>query len=121
MIDLNSIEPTNFIEEEILEDLKAGRTKEVITRCPPEPSGYWHIGHCKAWMIDFETAMKFGGYTYLRMDDTNPSREQGEFAESYVEDLKWLGYTPKAVVFASEAYFDKRHCRKNDYERRRVC
>ena len=107
MIDLNSIEPTNFIEEEILEDLKAGRTKEVITRCPPEPSGYWHIGHCKAWMIDFETAMKFGGYTYLRMDDTNPSREQGEFAESYVEDLKWLGYTPKAVVFASEAYFDK--------------
>ena len=107
MIDLNSIEPTNFIEEEILEDLKAGRSKEVITRCPPEPSGYWHIGHCKAWMIDFETAMKFGGYTYLRMDDTNPSREQGEFAESYVEDLKWLGYTPKAVVFASEAYFDK--------------
>ncbi len=107
MIDLNSIEPTNFIEEEILEDLKAGRSKEVVTRCPPEPSGYWHIGHCKAWMIDFETAMKFGGYTYLRMDDTNPSREQGEFAESYVEDLKWLGYTPKAVVFASEAYFDK--------------
>ena len=107
MIDLNSIEPTNFIEEEILEDLKAGRSKEVITRCPPEPSGYWHIGHCKAWMIDFETAMKFGGYTYLRMDDPTPSREQGEFAESYVEDLKWLGYTPKAVVFASEAYFDK--------------
>lgn len=107
MIDLNSIEPSNFIEEEILEDLKSGRSKEVVTRCPPEPSGYWHIGHCKAWMIDFETAMKFGGYTYLRMDDTNPSREQGEFAESYVEDLKWLGYTPKAVVFASEAYFDK--------------
>lgn len=107
MIDLNSIEPSNFIEEEILEDLKSGRSKEVVTRCPPEPSGYWHIGHCKAWMIDFEIAMKFGGYTYLRMDDTNPSREQGEFAESYVEDLKWLGYTPKTVIFASEAYFDK--------------
>lgn len=107
MIDLENITPSNFIEDEIYEDLKTGRSKEVITRCPPEPSGYWHIGHCKAWMIDFETAIKFGGYTYLRMDDTNPSREQGEFADSYLEDLKWLGYTPKAVVFASEAYFDK--------------
>lgn len=107
MVDLDKITPSNFIEDEILEDLKAGRSKEVITRCPPEPSGYWHIGHCKAWMIDFETAIKFGGYTYLRMDDTNPSREQGEFADSYLEDLKWLGYTPKAMIFASEAYFDK--------------
>ena len=107
MIDLDNIKPENFIEEEILEDLKAGRSKEVITRCPPEPSGYWHIGHCKAWMIDFETAKKFGGYTYLRMDDTNPSREQGEFAESYLDDLHWLGYKPKDVIYASEAYFDK--------------
>lgn len=107
MIDLDKIVPSNFIEEEILDDLKTGRSKEVVTRCPPEPSGYWHIGHCKAWMIDFETAIKFGGYTYLRMDDTNPSREQGEFADSYLEDLRWLGYTPKAMIFASEAYFDK--------------
>ncbi|MBQ7579383.1 MAG: glutamine--tRNA ligase [Clostridia bacterium] len=107
MIDLDKIEPSNFIEEEILEDLKNGRSKEVITRCPPEPSGYWHIGHCKAWIIDFETAIKFGGYTYLRMDDTNPSREQGEFADSYMADLAWLGYTPKKMIFASEAYFDK--------------
>lgn len=106
MIDITNITPSNFIEEEILEDIKAGRTKEVITRCPPEPSGYWHIGHCKAWMIDFETALKFGGYTYLRMDDTNPSREQGEFADSYLRDLKWLGYTPKAMIYASEAYFE---------------
>ena len=106
-IDLDKIEPSNFIEEEILEDLKSGRSKEVITRCPPEPSGYWHIGHCKAWMIDFETAIKFGGYTNLRMDDTNPSREQGEFADSYLADLAWLGYKPKKVIFASEAYFDK--------------
>ena len=107
MLDLEKIEPSNFIEEEILADLKAGRSKEVITRCPPEPSGYWHIGHCKAWIIDFETAIKFGGYTYLRMDDTNPSREQGEFADSYMADLAWLGYTPKKMIFASEAYFDK--------------
>lgn len=106
MIDISNITPSNFIEDEILKDIKEGRTKEVITRCPPEPSGYWHIGHCKAWMIDFETALKFGGYTYLRMDDTNPSREQGEFADSYLHDLKWLGYTPKAMIYASEAYFE---------------
>lgn len=106
-INLDEIKPSNFIEEEILDDLKAGRSKEVITRCPPEPSGYWHIGHCKAWMIDFETAIKFGGYTYLRMDDTNPSREQGEFADSYLADLEWLGYKPKAMIYASESYFDK--------------
>jgi len=106
MIDLENITPSNFIEDEILADLKAGRNKEVVTRCPPEPSGYWHIGHCKAWMIDFETAIKFGGYTYLRMDDTNPSKEQGEFADSYLEDLKWLGYTPKSMIFASVAYFE---------------
>lgn len=107
MIDLENIKADNFIEEEILSDLKSGRSKEVITRCPPEPSGYWHIGHCKAWIIDFETAQKFGGYTYLRMDDTNPSREQGEFADSYMEDLHWLGFEPKAMIYASEAYFDK--------------
>lgn len=107
MINLDEVVANNFIEEEIIKDLKSGKAKEVITRCPPEPSGYWHIGHCKAWMIDFETAIKFGGFTYLRMDDTNPSREQGEFANSYLNDLKWLGYTPKAMIYASEAYFDK--------------
>ena len=105
-INLDSIIPENFIEDEILADLKAGRSKEVITRCPPEPSGYWHIGHCKAWIIDFETAIKFGGYTVLRMDDSNPSREDGEFADSYLADLAWLGYTPQRMVYASEEYFD---------------
>jgi len=97
----------NFIEEEIIKDLKSGKSKAVITRCPPEPSGYWHIGHCKAWIIDFETAIKFGGYTNLRMDDTNPTKEDGDFADSYLKDLEWLGYTPKNVIYASEAYFDK--------------
>lgn len=106
-MDLTNIVPENFIEEAILADLKSGKSKEVITRCPPEPSGYWHIGHCKAWMIDFETAIKFGGYTNLRMDDTNPTKEDGDFADSYVADLKWLGYTPKRVIYASEEYFEK--------------
>jgi len=106
-MNLDNITPENFIEEAIIEDLKSGKNKEVITRCPPEPSGHWHIGHVKAWTIDFETAIKFGGYTNLRMDDTNPTKEDGDFAESYVDDLKWLGYTPKNVIYSSVAYFDK--------------
>lgn len=104
---LDNIRPNNFIEEAIIDDLRTGKASEVITRCPPEPSGYWHLGHCRAWIINFETAKKFGGYTNLRMDDTNPTKEDGDFADSYVEDLRWLGYTPKNVIFSSEAYFDK--------------
>lgn len=105
-MDLNNIVPENDLEQEIIDDLKSGRSKEVITRCPPEPSGYWHIAHAKAWTIDFDTAIKFGGKTYLRMDDTNPTKEEGEFADSYLEDLAWLGYKPEKLIYASEAYFD---------------
>lgn len=105
-MDINNIVPENDLEQEIIDDLKSGRSKEVITRCPPEPSGYWHIAHAKAWTIDFDTAIKFGGKTYLRMDDTNPTKEEGEFADSYLEDLAWLGYKPEKLIYASEAYFD---------------
>ncbi len=106
-MNLNEIVPENELEEEIIADLKAGRSKEVITRCPPEPSGYWYIGHVKAWTINFETAQKFGGKTYLRMDDTNPTKEDGEFANSYMSDLEWLGFKPEKLVYASESYFDE--------------
>ena len=105
-IDIDKIVPENELEEEIIADIKAGRTKEVVTRCPPEPSGYWYIGHVKAWTINFETAQKFGGKTYLRMDDSNPTKEDGEFADSYMADLEWLGFKPEALVYASESYFD---------------
>ncbi|MBE7073617.1 MAG: glutamine--tRNA ligase [Clostridiales bacterium] len=105
-INLDEIVPDNELEEEIIADLKSGRNKEVITRCPPEPSGYWHIAHAKAWTIDFDTAIKFGGKTYLRMDDTNPLKEEGEFADSYLSDLEWLGYKPEKLIYASEAYFE---------------
>ena len=104
--DLDNIVAENSVEEEIIADLKSGRNTEVITRCPPEPSGYWNIVHAKAWVIDFETAIKFGGKTVLRMDDTNPTKEEGEFAESYMADLEWLGYKPEKLVYASEEYFD---------------
>ena len=106
-IDADSIVPENELEEEIIADIKAGRTKEVITRCPPEPSGYWYIGHAKAWTINFETAKKFGGKTVLRMDDSNPVKEEGEFADSYMADLEWLGFKPAKFVYASEEYFDE--------------
>ena len=106
-IDVDSIVPENELEEEIIADIKAGRTKEVITRCPPEPSGYWYIGHAKAWTINFETAKKFGGKTVLRMDDSNPVKEEGEFADSYMADLEWLGFKPAKFVYASEEYFDE--------------
>lgn len=106
-INLDEIVPENDVEKEIIEDLKSGRNKEVITRCPPEPSGYWNIVHAKAWVIDFETAIKFGGKTVLRMDDSNPTKEEGEFAESYLADLEWLGYKPEKLVYASEEYFDE--------------
>lgn len=106
-MDLTGITPSNFIEEEVIQDIQNGRVDRVWTRCPPEPTGYWHIGHCKAWLIDFETAVKFGGKTVLRMDDTNPTKEDGNFADSYLEDLKWLGYVPDRLVYSSEEYFDK--------------
>ena len=106
-IDLDKIVPENELEEEIIADLKEGRSKEVVTRCPPEPSGYWYIGHAKAWTINFETAQKFGGRTVLRMDDSNPTNEEGEFADSYMADLEWLGFKPCKFVYASEEYFDE--------------
>ena len=105
-LDLDTYVPENELEEEIIADIKAGRTKEIITRCPPEPSGYWYIGHAKAWTINFETAKKFGGKTFLRMDDSNPVKEEGEFADSYMADLEWLGFKPEKMVYASETYFD---------------
>ncbi len=105
--EIENIETSNFIEEEVKKDLLNGVYNHVLTRCPPEPSGYWHIGHCKAWFIDFETAKKFGGKTNLRMDDTNPTKEDGDFASNYVDELKWLGYTPQKVIYSSEEYFDK--------------
>lgn len=105
-IDIDEIVPENELEEEIIADLKSGKSTEVVTRFPPEPSGYWHLGHVKAMTFDFETAKKFGGKTYLRMDDTNPVKEDNEFAESYMADLKWLDFVPEKVIYASVAYFD---------------
>lgn len=101
---MENITPSNFIEQAILEDIKKYNLKKIITRFPPEPNGYTHIGHAKAICIDFLTAQKFGGYTYLRMDDTNPSKEDMKYVKALKEDLKWLGFKYKRLDYQSDYY-----------------
>ena len=100
------MEINNFIKTIMEEDLASGKVKEIITRFPPEPNAYLHIGHARAIITNFELAKAFNGYTNLRFDDTNPAKEGEEFVNGIIEDLKWLGYTPKNVFFGSD-YFEK--------------
>ena len=97
---------SNFIRNIIEEDLKSGKYKEVITRFPPEPNGYLHIGHAKSIVLNFGLADEFNGRTNLRFDDTNPSKEDTEYVKSIKEDVKWLGYNWEELHFAS-SYFDQ--------------
>ena len=92
MTDDTSTIPSNFIREAIAEDLRAGRYDRVQTRFPPEPNGYLHIGHTKAFCIDFGMAEAFGGKCSLRYDDTNPVKEDVEYVEAIKEDIRWLGF-----------------------------
>lgn len=101
---MEEIKPSNFIEQAILEDINEQGIKKIVTRFPPEPNGYTHIGHAKAICIDFLTAKKFGGYTYLRMDDTNPSKEDMKFVKALKDDIKWLGFKYKRLDFQSDYY-----------------
>ena len=96
---------SNFIYDFIDEDLKEGVYNRVQTRFPPEPNGYLHIGHAKAICIDFGTAEKYGGTCNLRFDDTNPTKEDTEYVDAIMEDIKWLGFKWDNVYFASD-YFD---------------
>lgn len=96
----------NFIEEIIENDLKEGKYKSIVTRFPPEPNGYLHIGHATSIWLNFGVAKKYGGYTNLRFDDTNPSTEETEYVESIKEDVRWLGYEWKNEHFASD-YFEQ--------------
>ena len=97
--------PSNFIHDFIDEDLKEGVYTKVQTRFPPEPNGYLHIGHAKAICIDFGTAEKYGGKCNLRLDDTNPTKEDTEYVDAIMEDIKWLGFEWDNVYYASD-YFD---------------
>ena len=104
------IEASNFIEEFINEDLAEGKVGTVHTRFPPEPNGYLHIGHCKALVIDFGTAKKYGGLCNLRMDDTNPAKEDTEYVDAIKDDIHWLGFDWGDRFFYGSDYFEK------DYE-----
>ena len=96
----------NFIEEIISQDLAAGKYKSILTRFPPEPNGYLHIGHAKSICLNFGLAETFGGATNLRFDDTNPVTEDTEYVESIKVDLKWLGFNWIKECYASD-YFDQ--------------
>jgi len=99
-------EINNFIKTIMQSDLDSGKVNEIITRFPPEPNAYLHIGHARAIITNFELADSFNGKTNLRFDDTNPAKEDKEFVEGIIEDLAWLGYKPENVFYGSD-YFEK--------------
>ena len=98
--------PTNFIRNVIDDDLSKGKYKKVITRFPPEPNGYLHIGHAKSICLNFGTALDYKGYCNLRFDDTNPSKEDIEYVNSIKNDVSWLGFNWDKEVKFSSNYFD---------------
>jgi glutaminyl-tRNA synthetase len=97
---------TDFIRQAVAEDLATGRYNYVRTRLPPEPNGYLHTGHVKAFMIDYLVAKDFNGEVILRFDDTNPTKEETEFVDAIIEDARWLGIEWKEITYASD-YFDR--------------
>ena len=109
--------PSNFLRQIIERDLKEGLVQRVITRFPPEPNGYLHIGHAKSICLNFGLARDYGGTCHLRFDDTNPEKESQEFADSIVDAVRWLGFdwkenTPsgeRVNLFNASDYFDLMH------------
>ena len=102
-----SEKPANFIRDIIAQDIASGKVKKVVTRFPPEPNGYLHIGHAKAISIDFGMAMEFGGECHLRYDDTNPSKEDQEYVDAIQQDVKWLGYDWGKHLYYASDYFQQ--------------
>jgi glutaminyl-tRNA synthetase len=104
----NEVTTTNFITEIIDEHNHSGRfAGNVLTRFPPEPNGYLHIGHAKSICLNFGIAQKYGGKTNLRFDDTNPLKENIEYVESIQEDVKWLGFEWDGEVLYASDYFEQ--------------
>ena len=99
--------PSDFVRDIISEDIASGKHQRIVTRFPPEPNGYLHIGHAKAICIDFGTALEFGGECHLRMDDTNPSKETMEYVESIKNDVRWLGFDWGEHFYFSADYFER--------------
>ncbi|WP_042352998.1 glutamine--tRNA ligase/YqeY domain fusion protein [Bacillus massiliigorillae] len=101
----NATNASNFIKTIVIDDLKSGKHDSIVTRFPPEPNGYLHIGHAKSIVLNFGLADEFNGKTNLRFDDTNPLKEDQEYVDAIKEDVKWLGYDWDNLFFASD-YFD---------------
>ena len=94
----------HFIRQHMRDDLASGKHLSIVTRFPPEPNGFLHIGHAKAICLNFGLAEEFAGRCYLRFDDTNPMREESVFVDSIIEDVKWLGFNWCAITYASDYY-----------------
>ena len=99
--------PRDFIRDIIRSDLDAGRVQGVVTRFPPEPNGYLHIGHAKSICLNFGVAQEFGGRCHLRMDDTNPTKEEEEYIDSIQADVRWLGFDWGEHLYFASGYFDQ--------------
>src|SRR3954464_923141 len=103
-----SAAPADFIREIVADDRRAGKHDgRVQTRFPPEPNGYLHIGHAKAICLSFGLAQKYGGRCNLRMDDTNPVKEDAEYIEAIKEDVRWLGFEWAGPVYHASEYFEQ--------------
>ncbi|MCA9655519.1 MAG: glutamine--tRNA ligase/YqeY domain fusion protein [Myxococcales bacterium] len=101
--------PRNFVAEIVEEDLRTGKHQQVVTRFPPEPNGYLHIGHAKSICLNFGLAQKYGGRCHLRFDDTNPAKEEQEFVDSIQEDIRWLGFDWGEHLYFASDYFEQLH------------
>src|SRR5947208_12043876 len=97
----------DFIRDIVAADLAAGRHAEVVTRFPPEPNGYLHIGHAKAIALNFGVAQEYGGRCHLRFDDTNPTREEQEYIDAIKRDVQWLGFDWGRHLYFASDYFDQ--------------
>lgn len=109
--------PQHFIAEIIADDLASKKHDSILTRFPPEPNGYLHIGHAKSICLNFGIAQQYGGQTNLRFDDTNPEKEDQEYIDAIREDVQWLGFEPAGEFYASD-YFDQLYAWAQDLIRR---
>ena len=116
--------PSNFIQQIISSDIQSGKTEKLITRFPPEPNGFLHIGHAKSICLNFGLAEQYHGDCHLRFDDTNPEKESDEFVQAIINDVKWLGFSWRGEVRYASDYFDQFYgwaCELIDSEKAYVC
>ena len=107
--EIPSVSPSNFLRQIVQSDLDAGKHVKIVTRFPPEPNGYLHIGHAKSICLNFGLAKEFGGECNLRFDDTNPAKEDQEYIDAIESDVKWLGFEWSGEARYASNYFDQLH------------